>query len=71
MYTVECRVSMELATRLKTECAGLMEQARLELAMRDFLEAKADLKAAEIRSLEALEFAVATSPSDRNPEKAD
>jgi hypothetical protein len=69
LYTVECRASMELATRLKIECVGLMEQARLELAMRDSLEAKADLKAAEICSLEALEFGVATSPLDCNLEK--
>jgi hypothetical protein len=54
---------------LKIECVGLMEQARLELAMRDSLEAKADLKAAEICSLEALEFGVATSPLDCNLEK--
>ena len=60
---------MELTTRLKAKCAGLMEQARVELAMRDSLEVKADLKTVEICSLEALEFGVATSPLDCNPEK--
>jgi hypothetical protein len=59
---------MELATRLKTECVGLLEQARLELAMRDSMEEKAELKAAEIRSLEALEFAVAPPSLDSDPE---
>ena len=33
LYIVEYRASMELATRLKTECAGLLEQARLELVV--------------------------------------
>jgi hypothetical protein len=61
---------MELATRLKTECVGLLEQARLELAMRDSMEEKAELKAAEIRSLEALEFAVAPPSLDSDPEIA-
>ena len=60
---------MELATRLKTKCSGLIEQARLELAMRDSFKAKAHLKAVEIHLLEEQEFPVATSPLDRNPEK--